>query len=270
MRAAPILLVLALAACDGPGVVKRTEASRFQQVSSDMLAHGKRVADVVGCTGCHEENLQGRDWSDELGTLWTANVTRSAQLHSDEKLRAMILTGRRADRELHGMPSHIFTKLDEGDLAAIIAYVRSVPVGGEIHPEPSFGPELEAMLADGSLKSSAGDVAEFGAQHSPDLGEEHALGRYVVRATCAECHGVDLSGATSPFPGDVPRPDLRIVAAYDEAAFTTLMRTGKAAGNREIGLMSTVARGRFSQLTDAEVAAVHGYLRALAESENTR
>ena len=48
------------------------------------------------------------------------------------------------------------------------------------------------------------------------------------------------------------------------------MRTGKAAGNREIGLMSTVARGRFSQLTDAEVAAVHGYLRALAESENTR
>jgi len=38
-----------------------------------------------------------------------------------------------------------------------------------------------------------------------------------------------------------------------------------AAGNREVGLMSGVARGRYRHLTDAEVDAVHGYLQRVAE-----
>ena len=266
MRAPLLLLALLAAGCDGPGVVKRAEEPHFQRLSADTVEHGQRVADIVGCTGCHDRNLQGRDWSDEFGTLWTANLTRSVEKHSDEELLAMVLTGQRADRELHGMPSHVFTKMHADDLAAILAFLRSKPPAGDVHPEPIFGPELLAMLEEGTLKSAATEVAEMGAEHSPDLGEEHALGRYIVRATCAECHGIDLRGGTSPFPGDVPRPDLRIAASYDRAAFERLMRTGKAAGDREIGLMSTVARGRFSQFTDEELAAVHDYLVALSKT----
>ena len=266
MRAALLLLALAAAGCDGPGVVEHSAEPHFQRVSADLVEHGQRVADIVGCTGCHGDNLQGRDWSDELGTLWTANLTRSAQVHSDEELLAMILTGKRADRELHGMPSHVFTKMHPDDLAAIVAFLRSKPAGGDVHPWPTFGPQLAAMLEDGTLKSSAREAAEMGDDHSPDMGDGHALGRYIVRATCAECHGIDASGATSPFPGDVPRPDLRIAAAYDRADFAKLMRTGKAAGDREIGLMSEVARGRFSRFTDKELAAVHDYLAALEKT----
>jgi hypothetical protein len=60
-------------------------------------------------------------------------------------------------------------------------------------------------------------------------------------------------------------PNLSIAGAYDFDQFRTLMRTGKAAGNREVGLMSKVARDDFSHLNDAELRSIHGYLKARAE-----
>lgn len=267
MRAMALLLVLAgcSAAADAPPATP--EPPRFAQVSTDPVKHGERVSKVLGCTGCHGADLVGKDWSDEFGTLWTANLTQSAAKHSDAELAQMIQTGRRADRALIGMPSHIFTQLDDRDLASVIAFIRSKPLTGQVHPNPSFTPEAEKIIAEGKLPTSAEEVAKHGKEMPPDLGREHALGRYIVRATCAECHGLQLRGAQGELPGGKGRPDLRMVGSYDPADFVTLMRTGKAAGNREVGLMSEVARGRFANLTDAEVAAVRGYLVELARRD---
>ena len=41
------------------------------------------------------------------------------------------------------------------------------------------------------------------------------------------------------------------------------MRTGVAIGDREVGLMSEVSRGRFTHFTEREQRAVHQYLRRL-------
>lgn len=202
-----------------------------------------------------------------MGVLWTANLTRSAEKYSDTELVSMITTGRKPGRDLHGMPSHIFTHLDPSDLAAILAFVRSKQVGGEVHPEPTFGPELRRMMAEGTYKSSAQEVAEQGENWPADAGPAHALGRYIVRATCSECHGLDLKGGNPPFPGDKERPDLTlIVPAYETADFLTLLHTGKAAGDREVSLMSEVSRNRFVHLSDDEVEAVRAYIVAISDS----
>ena len=66
--------------------------------------------------------------------------------------------------------------------------------------------------------------------------------------------------------GNAP-PDLRIVAAYDPQDFTALMRTGKAAGGREVGAMSEFARRRYASLTDSEIGAVRDYLVELARHD---
>lgn len=50
--------------------------------------------------------------------------------------------------------------------------------------------------------------------------------------------------------------------AYDLEQFTHLLRTGKGAGERELQLMSPVAREAFVHLTDEEIAALHAYLNA--------
>jgi hypothetical protein len=56
-------------------------------------------------------------------------------------------------------------------------------------------------------------------------------------------------------------PSLVVIAGYDEAAFTRLMRTGKALGDRELPMMSGVARGRFVHLTDIEVRELYAFLQ---------
>jgi mono/diheme cytochrome c family protein len=167
------------------------------------------------------------------------------------------------------MPSHLFSQLTEDDMAAVIAFLRSRPPSGPDRPAPVFEEEARREMAAGIFLSSPGLVKKLGVAWPPDAGPEHALGRYVVRATCAECHGMDLRGG-QPNPKATPRPDLRMVAAYEPEAFRRLLRTGKAMGEREVGLMSEVARGRYRLLTDREVAAVYAYLRRVGEAELPR
>ena len=54
-----------------------------------------------------------------------------------------------------------------------------------------------------------------------------------------------------------------MVAAYSGGEFERLLTLGKANGDREVGLMSEVARGRFKHLTAQERAALFDYLKAL-------
>ena len=83
-------------------------------------------------------------------------------------------------------------------------------------------------------------------------------------AVCSECHGLDLGGQPGGEPG-LP-PDPRIGAGYTPEAFVKLTRTGLALGEREVGLMTEVARGRFVRFTEAEVRALHAYLQTLPDS----
>ncbi len=90
-----------------------------------------------------------------------------------------------------------------------------------------------------------------------------ATGAYLARTACTECHGLDLSGGEKA-------PDLRIAAGYSAEAFTRLLRTGKASGDRELELMSRVARRRLSHFNDAEIQALRAYLLARAASAPRR
>ena len=73
---------------------------------------------------------------------------------------------------------------------------------------------------------------------------------------------MNLEGG-QPHPSATPRPNLRMVAGYEKLQFERLMKTGIAAGDREVSLMSEVARGRYKHLTDAEIAAIYAYLQAV-------
>ena len=262
-----LLCVLGLAACAAEEEpLPEPEKLKFARLSENPVEHGKRIAHVLGCDGCHTADFSGQDWSDpELGTLWTANLTKSAAKHSDDELLAMITTGRRPDRALLDMPSHLFTQVHEDDLRAVLAYLRSMPEVGEVHPEPTFEPKLAEKMKSGEYRDSAQEIAYAGDDWPRDLGPQYAMGRHIVRATCAECHGTDLRGEEDVLTGGPRSADLRIVAAYDPKDFETLLTTGKAAGNRELGLMSKVARNRFPHLTPDERSAVREYLVKLAE-----
>jgi mono/diheme cytochrome c family protein len=89
------------------------------------------------------------------------------------------------------------------------------------------------------------------------------LGRQLVATQCGDCHGPDLRGA-EPIP-DLHTPGLGIAAAYDLEQFRTLMRTGLPPDGRDLGLMREAAVDDLTHYTDAEIDAIHAYLRARAE-----
>jgi cytochrome c553 len=238
-----------------------TEPARDIVVPTDAasISEGMHSATIHGCTGCHGPQLEGQYFVDHplIGTVASPDLTIAAREYSNADLARIIRRGVRPDgHSVIGMPSGMFSPLRDDDLGKIIGYIRSVP--------PSDGQRREVrlrfarvMLAAGIIKPAAVEVRETDAASGvfPRPGQANSEGAYLARTVCTECHGAKLQGGGGG-------PDLRIAAGYSLEDFTRLMRTGKALGNRELKLMSRVARGRFTHFTHDEIRALHSYLVA--------
>jgi mono/diheme cytochrome c family protein len=163
------------------------------------------------------------------------------------------------------MPSEMFSLLSEKDLGSIIAFLRTQTPGNETLPKTHFGPVGRLMLL--LYKQDAGTIfaAESIDHERPLLAatpeDPVQLGRYLAMTACTECHGPDLKGSSFD-----ETPPLSIVAAYSLADFSTLMHTGVPVGGRELSLMKLVSTTRFVHFTEAEIAALHGYLSTLVHN----
>jgi mono/diheme cytochrome c family protein len=252
-------------------IVARTYTATAETVraatSPEQVIIGKRLAAVFGCSDCHGPALQGKLFFDEpnVARVHTPSLTRAAQRFSDTQLAQSIRQGIRPDgRALFAMPSEMYVHLRDDELAAVLGYLRSLPVGGEPMPPIEWRILGRVALVAGELGSAPPRVAKAKSKLPLDAAER-AKGRHTALTACSECHGPDLGGLPGPV-GLPDTPDLAIAAAYDIDAFRRLMWTGVARGDRELGLMSAVARSRFSHLTDDEVDQLHAYLKARAEA----
>ncbi len=261
-------LTLILAACGSTATPPAAPAApRFEPVAGQSrVQHGERLARVLGCFGCHGQNLQGQPWSEEadLAISFSSNLTRAVPQYSDAALERAIREGIRADgTALWDMPSEIFTELHPDDMADLVAFLRTLQPAGPEHPRIVFGPRGRREVATGNYRPASQHVQARRGQGPVRFDALHDPARYMIRATCGECHGVTLTGDTWP-EGERSPPDLNIVGAYSRDDFRRLMRTGIATGGRRVGVMSQVSRGRFAHMTDAEVDAIYDYLAARA------
>lgn len=270
MKRAPLVIAaLLLAACGRTSRAAEPPAMppRFDRVAGQTeREHGERLAFVLGCNGCHGRDLQGQPWEEDadLAIAFSSNLTRALPAYSDAALVRAVRAGVRGDgTALWGMPSEIFTELDPADLGAVIAYLRTFRPAGVVHPRIVFGPRGRRELAAGTYQPTSTLVLAHHGQGPVRFDAAHDQARYMVRATCGECHGVTLTGNIWPGAARNP-PDLNVVGGYTREDFHRLMRTGVATGGRQVGLMSQVARNRFSHLTDREVNAIYDYLAVRA------
>lgn len=232
--------------------------------STTLVQKGERVAILLGCAGCHDNNLQGKVWGDEpaFAVLYSSNLTRALPQYTDTQLEIAIREGVRYDGSLlWEMPSDAFLPLSAPDMQALIAYLRSVPQGGEEHPRMVLGPEGKKEIEAGTFAPAREAVKKARLVVPVFAGEQHAWGRYLAHTVCGECHGPDLRGNPNP---ETFRPDLIVAASYPLTDFRTLLKTGQPTGNRTLKLMAQVSKSRFSHLTDVEVNAIHAYLVARA------
>lgn len=225
------------------------------------IAHGERISWTLGCRGCHTPTLEGQRFYER----YASNLTRDLAKYSDAEIEHVLRTGVPHDgRELWGMPSEIFQHLSAADMKALIADLRALkPEGEPTQPPKPWEADVKDMIAKGQLKTAKDTVVRDKAIGPIDLGPQYALGRYITRVTCAECHGPKLEGGP---PGEPP--NLIVAGAYSRAEFETLMTKGVPSGGRKFKdpLMGEVARNRFSRLTPHERDALYAYLKARAEA----
>jgi mono/diheme cytochrome c family protein len=231
-----------------------------------QLADAPRQLHVLRCVDCHDAGLRGRLFFDEpyVARVYAPNLTAVAATASDQQLARAIRQGIGADgRALAIMPSETFSRLDDGEVAALIAAIRALPKVGAPTPERKVGFLGRVGLLTGEFHTTPDAVIEYAAKLPLDLGAQYARGRHMAASNCAECHGPALSGGEVE-PG-LNAPDLTIAGAYDATAFKTLMRTGVPAGGRKLKIMGDVARDDFSYMTDAEIDDLYAYLQARAQ-----
>ena len=230
---------------------------------AESIAEGRRLATTRGCVnGCHGKNAEGAVMFDEpmIARIVAPNLTAAVRKYSDAQIGAIVRYGVRPDgRSMLVMPAEAFVWMTDADLGRIIAFLKSLPPSTGPEPGISPGPLGRIGLATGKFKTVTQLIADT--QPPPEAASAQAgFGRYLARTTCAQCHGTNLRGDSTP---DFTSPDLRIVAAYSPEAFAELMRTGVPLGGRKLGTMGPLARQTLSQFTDAEIAALYSYLHAL-------
>lgn len=269
-----VIVALALAAAWVLGGMKISE--RFDAPDVDIahstdpaaIASGERLATYMGCNGCHRSHLEGGVLA-ELpdGTrLIAPNLPALAATYSDSDLGKAILYGVKKNGDpVLGMPSDAFYNMTDAHLVDILSYIRATPDPGDDLGETFYGPLVRFFLAKGDYKTAPAVIKTLGARRQFDFTDPVSRGEYLARMTCAECHGHDFNGSGNA--AELGAPDLVIAAAYTLEDFSTLMKTGVAAGGREVGLMSEVGRGRFAAFTNEEIEDLHAFLRARAAAQ---
>ena len=230
-----------------------------------LLADAPRQAQILGCTTCHGEGMRGKVMEDipNVIRILAPNIAELATSMSDQQLAAAIRQGIGHDgRALLVMPSPQYSRMTDGEVAAMVAWLRSLPkISGE-SGRVTLGPIGRFALATGQMETAPEMIEDYKAQAPIALGAEHEPARHFAAKACAECHGPALYGAERSFG---TTPDLRVASGYDLVQFKTLMRTGRTPSGKDLGLMKEVAEQDFVRMTDPEIEALHAYLTARAE-----
>ena len=239
----------------------KAKLERLLPLEQASLENGRHIMTTRGCADCHGAGLSGASFLDDpkVAVIYAPNLTAIARKASDQQLAQAIRQGISHDgRALMIMPSESYSALTDAETSDLIKAIRALPALGKPSPPPKIGPLARVGLLNGQFKTAPQRIADYAAAQPLDPGPQFASGRHIAVTVCSGCHGSTLSGSEVE-PG-VLAPDLNVAGAYDLPAFTRLLRTGRPISNRELRMMSGVARQSFSSFTDPEIADLHAYL----------
>jgi cytochrome c553 len=223
----------------------------------EMAARGEHLTRITGCSDCHGRDFEGRKMR-AAGVLqiWSSNLRWAATTMSDGEFERALRHGIAPDAtSLWGMPSLDDMYMSETDVAALLAYLRSLGPTGTPRPVPAWDWRARLALLDGRFVPSV--IETRSAPSSLDMGPRYDGGRYLAHIACSECHGTDLAGASA-----AGAPDLDMISRYNRPAFFNLLRRGLGANGRRVPAMRRLAARRFHVLADFEIMALYDYLEA--------
>lgn len=238
------------------------------------IARGQHFAKTL-CEGCHGADLSGiTDWfnAGPIGTIDSANLTSGnggvGKEFTDEDFVRAIRHGIDQQGKPTFMPAVVSTAhLSDEDLAAVIAYVKSVPPVDHATNGKHFKPLAKIMLALGML----GDLPAEAVSHdvhvsAPSPGVTVEYGAYLVNThDCHVCHGPNMNGGKFPDPTqNIIAPNLTPsgdLITWTEADFVNTIKTGVTPHGHQ--LSDNMPWKDFRNMTDDELKAIWAYLQSL-------
>jgi mono/diheme cytochrome c family protein len=243
MRQVLIATLLLLASC---------HSGLALAADSPQLARGEAIATQGGCAGCHTPPGGAPYSGFQLGG-WTAfNITSDPVAGigdwSDEELLTYLRTGHVNGKAQAGGPmaaiieTHTASLSDE-DLAALAAYLRSIPAANptdETRSRSSYG-------------QAADDVDRI--RGEPFAGDELASGARLYLGNCAACHGPRGQGSDNGY-----YPSLVNNSAVGAASADNLVNVIMHGVSRTTQGQEYFMPGFAQALTDGEVVSLASYV----------
>lgn len=243
-------------------------------VDAAALERGKYLFMSRGCGDCHAANGAGRAFIDEPGGgfyVRSPNITPAGVVAKYTELdwvRAIRHGVKPDGRPLFIMPSEDYNRFTDRDVAALIAYARSLPFVSGGGAELRVPLPVKALYAVGVVKDSAEKIDHSLPPASPvpeGVTPEH--GKYVANL-CIGCHGDGLSGGK--IPGGPPNWPAAsnltpgqgtVLTIYDGAdKMKAMFRSGKRPDGSAVTVMPF---DTLREINDTDVSALYAYLKQL-------
>lgn len=263
---------------------------------SEQVERGRYLARVANCAGCHtapdgEPFAGGLKLQSRFGVFHTPNITPDDATGIGEWSEAdfwnALHFGERPDGSAMypACPYPSFTVAERSDIAAIYAYLRTVPAVSADQPAH----ELDNPYGVRSLLSAwqrmhftPGRARGALAPPDEDRGEQWQRGRYLVEGLghCNDCHrargrlgalreddaapGATIHGWYAPALTTAAEAGLQDHSVASAAAF---LRSGKADNAVMMGPMADVTFDSLRHLTESDARAMATYLTSVPERE---
>ncbi|MFY0253517.1 cytochrome c [Chitinophaga sp. 30R24] len=240
---------------------------------SATVAIGRHLYEIKGCGECHGERLEGKVFVNDpaLGKIAGNNLTYGkgglpANFNNKSWLRALRHGLNAQNKTLLLMPSEEFNRLDDHDIAAIIAFCKAQPPIDQPSTPIKIGPVGKVLSVLGKVPLFAAEKID---QHQvqPALitkAPTAAYGKY-LSVSCTGCHQPSLTGGPNPVPGGVAVANITAsghVGKWSKEEFIATLRTGKTPEGKQLQAKD-MPWPMTAKYTDEELAALYLYLRSL-------
>lgn len=198
---------------------------------------GRRLVGIRACNDCHGEDLGGRVIHEDemIGRVSSRNLTKGkgglpGDYSEADWVRAMKHGVGRNGKPLLFMPANEFAHMSEKDMAAIIAYMSTIPEVDREDLPVKVGP-LAYVLAEFDViplipAEKVDHTIPFAKHVEPGVNIEY--GKYLA-VVCTNCHGPQLKGGGPLVPGGAPVPDLTATgeaSKWTHDQFVNTLHTG--------------------------------------------
>jgi len=239
------------------------------------IESGKHIADTL-CRDCHGQDLGGDNMINDpvMGVLDAANLTAGRggigqEFTSDEDYVRAIRHGIDPEGKPIFMPAvYATSRLSDDDLAAIIAYLKTIPPVDNVTAGQQLKPLAKILMGAGQFPKLPVEVVSHETHvTAPERGVSVEYGNYLVNTNgCQDCHGLELAGAVYPDPTvkNLITPNITPggeVGFWSEDDFINTIRTGITPGDHQ--LSKYMPWKTYKLFTDDELKAIYLYLQSL-------